>query len=164
MRFTKQRICSKYLYSKIKTNPFRSLLNKFMVRLLQSHCNRERATAHLKQLRAQAAAERVLRPQPAAPVRRGPKRLSEATNAGIVADYQAGMKSSEIAAKYGINEWTVRHRLHRAGVPLRSNSMNDHQVELTRQLRADGLSYTRIAEQVRFSEGTVRNVLKRLKP
>lgn len=134
------------------------------VRLLQSHCNRERQTAHLERLRAQAATERVLRPEQAAPVPRGPKRLSEATNAGIVADYKGGMKSSEIATKYGINAWTVRHRLRRAGVPLRSNSMSDDQIELTRQLRADGLSHARIAERVGFSEGTVRNVLKRLNP
>lgn len=132
------------------------------VRLLHSYCNRERTTAHLEKLRAQAASERVVRPEAATPVGTAPKRLSAAVNDQIVADYQTEMGGAEIARKHGITEWTVRHHLHRAGVPLRSNSMTDEQIELTHQLRANGLSYERIARRVGFSEGTVRNVLKRL--
>ncbi|GMM97176.1 hypothetical protein MTsN4n12_25860 [Microbacterium sp. MTN4-12] len=93
--------------------------------------------------------------------RKGPKRLSAEINAQIVADYQSGMKATDVARKHGINEWTVRHRLRRSGVPLRPISMNDEEVALTFTLRAEGLSYERIAQRVGFSEGTVRNVLKR---
>lgn len=82
-------------------------------------------------------------------------------NAQIVADYQSGMKATDVARKHGINEWTVRHRLRRSGVPLRPISMNQGEIALTFTLRAEGLSYERIAQRVGFSEGTVRNVLKR---
>lgn len=134
------------------------------VRLLRSCCNRERQTAHLEKLQAQAGAERVLRPTQTAPAAKpAPKKLSVALNAQIVADYQAGMRATVIARKHGLNEWTVRHRLRQSGIPLRPNSMNAAQIELTRQLRTDGLSYERIAQRVGFSEGTVRNVLKRLR-
>lgn len=132
------------------------------MRLLRSYCNRERVTSHLEKLRAQAGAERVERAPAAKPGRKGPKRLSAATNALIVEDYRAGMSATEIASKHGINEWTVRHRLRRQGVSLRATSMDADQIELTRALRADGLSYERIAEHVGFSEGTVRNVLNRV--
>lgn len=132
-----------------------------MVRLLQSHCNRERATKQLGSLLDRACGEGVDRPEGPATPRKAPKRLSAETNAALVADYQAGMKASDVARKHGINEWTVRHRLHRSGVPLRPLSMNDDEIALTFALRSQGLSYARIAERVGFSEGTVRNVLKR---
>lgn len=95
------------------------------------------------------------------PVRRGPKRLSRETNAAIVADYQSGLKSTEIARKYQINEWTVHHRLKRAGISKRPSSMSEEEIELTISLRNDGLTYDRIAARVGFSPSTVRNVLKR---
>lgn len=130
------------------------------MRVLQSHCNRERATKQLGSLLRRTRKENVVRTLGDAP-RKGPKRLSAEINAQIVADYQSGMKATDVARKHGINEWTVRHRLRRSGVPLRPISMNDEEVALTFTLRAEGLSYERIAQRVGFSEGTVRNVLKR---
>ncbi len=137
----------------------------YCVRLLRSYCNRERATAHLEKLRAQAGAEDVLRTETPTPVRpSAPKRLSNAVNAGIVFDYQAGLTAREIAAKYGTTDWTVRHRLHRAGVDLRPSSMSDEQVAFTHRLRAGGMTLQGIADRVGFSEATVRNALKRHAP
>jgi DNA-directed RNA polymerase specialized sigma24 family protein len=130
------------------------------VRLLQSHCNQERATKQLGSLVRRAWNEDVERSAANTP-RKAPKRLSAEINAQIVADYQSGMKATDVARKHGINEWTVRHRLRRSGVPLRPISMNEDEIELTFVLRAQGLSYERIAERVGFSEGTVRNVLRR---
>lgn len=130
------------------------------MRLLQSHCNRERATSQLRSLLGSALKDDVARPQALGTPRKGPKRLSAETNATIVADYQTGMRGAEIARKHGINEWTVRHRLRRSGIPLRSNSMNEDEIALTQALRAEGLSYERIAARVGFSEGTVRNTLR----
>jgi hypothetical protein len=53
-----------------------------------------------------------------------------------VADYQSDMKATDVARKQGINEWTVRHRLRRSGVPLRPISMSDDEIALTSTLRA----------------------------
>ncbi|MBM7502943.1 sigma factor-like helix-turn-helix DNA-binding protein [Agromyces aurantiacus] len=72
------------------------------------------------------------------------------------------MRATEIARKYRINEWTVHHRLKRAGITKRPNSMNEAEIALARSLRTDGLSYDRIAERVGFSASTVRNMLKRV--
>jgi DNA-directed RNA polymerase specialized sigma24 family protein len=71
------------------------------------------------------------------------------------------MKSTEIARKYQINEWTVHHRLKRAGIAKRPTSMNEDQVDLSISLRVEGLTYDRIAARVGFSASTVRKVLKR---
>lgn len=101
------------------------------VRLLRSYCNRERTTSHLEKLRAQASSQRIVRPEAASRVAPAPKRLSKKANAAIVADYQSGMKATHIARKHGINEWTVRHRLRRSGIPLRPISMNEEGVALT---------------------------------
>src|SRR3546814_6592147 len=84
-----------------------------LVRLLRSYFNREKATEQLRSLLVKARSEAVKRPTTSTSVRRGPKRLSAEINAAIVADYQSGMKSTQIARKYGINEWTVHHRLKR---------------------------------------------------
>lgn len=130
------------------------------MRLLQSHCNREQATKQLGSLLRRARKERVERATKNTS-RKGPKRLSAELNAQIVADYQSGMKATDVARKYGINEWTVRHRLRRSGIPLRPISMNEEEIALTFALRAEGLSYERIARRIGFSEVAVRNVLKR---
>lgn len=137
----------------------RAFFDLMLVRLLQSHCNRERATAHLEKLLARAGAERVVRSEVLTPVRRRPKRLSPAINAGIIADYRAGMRATEIARTYRINEWTVHHRLKLAGITKRPSSMNEERIALAKSLRADGLSYDRIAARVGFSASTIRNVL-----
>ncbi len=132
------------------------------VRLLRSYCNRERQTAHLEKLRAQAGTERILRPESPAPVGRpAPKRLSAKVNAGILADYAAEIPIRAIARKYGINEWTVHHRLKQAGVVKRPYAMGSVDIAHTLALRAKGLSYDRIADQVGFSASTIRNVVKR---
>lgn len=112
-------------------------------------------------LLVRALGERVDRSERLAAPRKAPQRLSAEMNAAIVAEYQSGMKASDVARKHGINEWTVRHRLRRSGIPLRPISMSGEEVALTLALRAQGLSYVRIAARVGFSEGTVRNVLKR---
>ncbi|MDQ4214742.1 hypothetical protein [Microbacterium capsulatum] len=78
-----------------------------------------------------------------------------------MADYKAGMRATQIARKYRINESTVHHRLKHAGVEKRPNSMSEEQIDVARALRADGLSYDRISERVGFSSTTVRNMLKR---
>ncbi|APZ35585.1 hypothetical protein BOH66_16125 [Microbacterium aurum] len=78
-----------------------------------------------------------------------------------MADYQSGMKSTAIARKYEINEWTVHHRLKRAGIRKRPQSMSEQQIELAQALRADGWTYDQIAERVEFSATTVRNMLGR---
>ena len=93
--------------------------------------------------------------------RKAPKQLSVKVNAGILADYAAEMPVRAIARKYGVNEWTVHHRLKRAGVVKRPYAMGRDEIQLTQMLRVDGLSYDQIAKRVGFSASTVRNVLKR---
>lgn len=91
-------------------------------------------------LRPPASPAAALWREPPTPVRRGPKRLSAETNAAIVADYQSGLKSTQIARKYGINEWTVHHRLKRSGVAKCPGSMSEPQIALAVMLRTGGLS------------------------
>ncbi len=131
------------------------------MRLLRSYCNRERATSQLRSLLTRALREDVTRPEALDAPRVGSKQLSTEANAAIVADYEAGLRATEIARKYSINESTVHHRLKRAGVAKRPNSMSEDEITLAVALRADGHSYDRIAERVGFSATTVRNMLKR---
>lgn len=73
------------------------------------------------------------------------------------------MKIRPIARKYSLNESTIHHRLMRAGVVKRPNSMNDSEIALVLALRTDGLSYERIAERMSFSATTVRKVVREAK-
>lgn len=132
------------------------------MRLLRSYCNRERHTAHLGKLRAQAGAERASRDRPALPVDNPrPKRLSAEVNAGIVADYAAKMPVRAIARKYGINEWTVHHRLKRTGVMKRPYAIQPDTVNAILRLHTAGRTNVAIAHSVGVSETSVRNILKR---
>lgn len=118
-----------------------------MVRLLRSYCNRERQAAHLEKLRAQAAAERVLRPESPTPVSKpAPKRLSAKANAGILADYATKMPIRAIARKYGVNEWTVHHRLKRAGVVKRPHAIQQDTINAVLSFRTEGQSNVEIAK------------------
>src|SRR3546814_1043268 len=75
-----------------------------LVRLLRSYCNREKATEQLRSLLVKARSEAVKRPTTSTSVRRGPTRLSAEINAAIVADYQSGMKSTQIRSEEHTSE------------------------------------------------------------
>lgn len=128
---------------------------------MHSYCNRERETRHLRSLLDEERTMRVVRRVPSTPPQRTAKRLSPETNAAIVADYRSGMKIAAVARKYGVNEWTVHHRLKLAGVAKRPNSRDPRKIELVHALRGDGLTYKRIAARVGFSATTVRTILQR---
>lgn len=90
-----------------------------------------------------------------------PKRLSAEVNAGIVGDYAAKMPVRAIARKYGINEWTVHHRLKRMAVMKRPYAIQPDTVNAILRLHANGRTNVAIAHSVGVSETSVRNILKR---
>jgi DNA-binding CsgD family transcriptional regulator len=138
------------------------VLKHHMVRLLRSYCNRERHTTHLRKLHAQASTECVSRDRPPLQVDNpAPKRLSAEAIAGIIADYAAKMPVRAIARKYGINEWTVHHRLKRTGVMKRPYAIQPDTVNAILRLHAKGCTNVAIAHSVNVSETSVRNILKR---
>jgi len=80
---------------------------------------------------------------------------------GLVADYQAGMKVSDIAAKYSVNRWTVRHHLIRREIPVRLRGMDDAQVPEAIALYGAGHTLAEIGRLLDADPGTVRNTLRR---
>uniref|UniRef100_UPI0035934D6E helix-turn-helix domain-containing protein n=1 Tax=Microbacterium sp. SORGH_AS_1204 TaxID=3041785 RepID=UPI0035934D6E len=132
------------------------------MRLLRSYCNRERQTAHLAKLRAQAVTGRVSRDRSSIPAcTPAPKRLSAEANAAIIADYAAKMPVRAIARKHGVNEGTVHHRLKRAGVTKRPYAIQPNTIEEILRLHAKGRTNVAIAHSVGVSESSVHNVLKK---
>src|SRR3546814_18711431 len=77
--------------------------------------------------------------------------------AGI--SYRSGMKSTQIARKYGINEWTVHHRLKRAGVTKRATSMSKLEIDLANDFPVAGGSSERSAQRVGFTATYVLQVV-----
>lgn len=102
-----------------------------------------------------ASSERVKRSP--APVNRT-VRLTKAQNDRIAELYGAGMRAIDIAKELGVTEWTVHHRLNRAGT-LRRPTLTNEQLERAIELRGLGWSYDKIAKEVGSSYGTVRNRL-----
>lgn len=103
----------------------------------------------------------IVRPEPRKP-RMRQHRLNEAQVAALVADYQSGMSTGELARKYVVDtetaaRWLKLHGVFRAHKP----GMLDDQMAEVRALRDAGWTYTKIGARYGCSRTTVANVLKR---
>lgn len=70
------------------------------------------------------------------------------------------MRPVDIARKHGVTEWAIHHRLNRASIRRRPHSMSQAQVDQAAALRANGLSYDKIAARIGFSASTIRTMLR----
>ena len=76
----------------------------------------------------------------------------------LVAAYLSGMTARFVASQFGIHRTTVAAHLERLGIPRRGWGMHlltHDQAEEAGELRAQGLSYRRIGEQLGVSSMTV---------
>ncbi len=87
--------------------------------------------------------------------------LSAQQTDDLVAEYQSGTTTKEIAAIYGIHHTTVSIYLKRKGVALRYKVMSPKQVTEARDLYESGLSLAKISDQLGLgpSHNTIRREL-----
>jgi transposase len=130
---------------------------------LQSYCNRVEATVRIEKLLVKATNDIVARPQrqTAKTSKLAPTKLSAATNDAVIAAYLNGARVVDLARQFGVSKWTINHRLNRAGIDHRPNSMSLEQIDQAVALRASGLSVKKIVPILGFSEGTIWTELKR---
>ena len=109
---------------------------------------------------AESAPGRLEEPARSAPRPRA-RILSPDELTHLAADYQAGMTVYELAAKYRISRETVSKHLHRMGVEIRRQGLNEQQAIEAVRLYGEGLSAFRIGERIGAQHNTVRQELIR---
>ncbi len=95
------------------------------------------------------------------------RKIKPETEAAIVADYAAGMRSGELSAKYGINRKTVTIVVKRCGAQVRDQRSASGRpvvdpnsyVPAVLELRAKGFSQQRIGQEVGICQSTISRVL-----
>jgi transposase-like protein len=133
-----------------------------VVHLLQSYCNRVEATIRLQKLLIRDEKNTVVRPiRPQLESgRTAPKKLSAATNEAIIAAYKGGARVADLARQFGVNKWTINHRITMAGVERNPHSMNEEQITQAIELRLEGLSFNRISARLPVSPHTIKNEIR----
>jgi len=109
-------------------------------------------------------ASRTARPAPQAPRPRTHKlsqRLDPAVVVQLAADYEAGLSSERLMAKYHLGKGPVLKLLHEQGVTLRRTAIDPAEVERAVQLYAQGLSCLRIATDLNHRPSTIWSMLTR---
>jgi DNA-directed RNA polymerase specialized sigma24 family protein len=79
----------------------------------------------------------------------------------LVAGYQPGRTTKDLAAEFGINRRTVPVHLRRAGVPIRRGGLDHDQVAEAVGLYEAGWSSGRLAERFDVSADSVLKSLRR---
>ena len=88
-------------------------------------------------------------------------RLSEETVARIVADYQRGVPSTQLARSLGGGKAGVLGILRDHGVQLRMRPMTDNEVEEAVRLYEQGWSLARVGRQLGRDHSAIRDALER---
>ena len=91
--------------------------------------------------------------------RPGPVGLSDELKQQVVAARKAGMKRTEIIKKFGVSEGTVQNILKSAKLT-KQQPITLNQIQKARKMRAQGMSYQKIADALGFSFTTARNYTK----
>ena len=85
--------------------------------------------------------------------------------AEVIALYQAGRSLNQIAEKFGVRHTTIHYHLRRQGVTLRPTGVKDLRrmptTQRIEQLRAQGLTWAQVAEQVGMSTDGVKRRIYR---
>lgn len=100
---------------------------------------------------------RPLTPRP--PVERLTLRFGPDDLARLVADYQAGVPTTELVTRYGLGKGSVLRLLREQGVTIRYQSPTTEQVDQAVQLYATGLSLAAVGDHLGFSAHTIRRAL-----
>jgi hypothetical protein len=79
----------------------------------------------------------------------------------LVAAYQAGATTYELATRHRVHRQTVTAILERRGVPIRYRSPSPDEVATAKALYADGQSLVAVGDQLGFDAGTIWRALKR---
>jgi DNA-binding CsgD family transcriptional regulator len=85
--------------------------------------------------------------------------LAEGQMGALVASYEAGSSTKELAAHLGIHRTTVATYLKQRGVDLRLGPLGESDTALALELYASGLSTARVAERIGRAPNTVRSAL-----
>lgn len=109
----------------------------------------------------EALGDRESRPQPksSTPTRRHRVYLTTQQMDELVAAYQAGATTKELASEYRIHRHTVSIYLRRRGEPRRHQPMGSEEVVLAGKLYESGLSLAKISERLGPAPNTIRRVL-----
>jgi hypothetical protein len=109
---------------------------------------------------AQLAVARTARPRrrETPQVQRQP-RLTHEQRVELVAQYEAGVPTLELARRFGLHRTSVSVILQEAGVLRPRQVLTGEQVELAVQLRAQGRFYRQIAERFGVDTETVRRAV-----
>jgi hypothetical protein len=92
--------------------------------------------------------------------RRTATRLSDRQIAALVDAYLAGATVYELAARFGIHRVTVSAHLHRQGVTVRRQGLDDEGVAHAVRLYEDGWSLARIGDRLGVDATTAWTALK----
>jgi hypothetical protein len=105
----------------------------------------------------------AVRAVPIAPqrVHSAQKRLGPDVVAQLVADYEAGIPTTELMVSYRIGKGTVLRLLESAGVPRRHQPLTPEQCTEAIQLYQKGWSLARIGRHFGRENTVIRDVLKR---
>jgi hypothetical protein len=98
---------------------------------------------------------------PPAQQRQVQHRLSREKIAQLVAEYQAGIGTNELARTYRISRYTVNQHLQRAGVPFRLRGLADEQTVEAERLYLAGWSLQRLAKRYGRDDKTIWRSLKK---
>jgi len=89
-----------------------------------------------------------------------PIRLSAGQVADLVEGYRAGRTVYELADHFGLHRVTVSAHLHRQGVTLRRQGLDDDDIDHAVHLYEQGWSVARIGDRLDVDGGTVWSALK----
>ena len=79
--------------------------------------------------------------------------------AQLVADYEAGMPSTQLVVTYGLGKGSVLKLLDEAGVQMRNRGLPKDKLEKAAKLYRDGWSLARVGKQFGCSPDTLRLAL-----
>lgn len=87
-------------------------------------------------------------------------RLDPEMVARLVADYEAGVPTTQLTSRYSLGKSSVLRLLAEAGVVMRKRPMTPEQVDEAVALYEGGLAYRQVAERIELDRTTVWLALK----
>lgn len=84
------------------------------------------------------------------------RKVSPETAAQLIADYESGTPSTQLAKIYGLGKGSVLKLLKGAGVQMQNHGLKQENFEEAAMLYRDGWSLPRVAERFDCSVGSVR--------
>jgi integrase len=140
-------------------DPGEPLTRTFAVEVLHRYSNIRYLITSL--VRAHKAAGKPRKPGRSSPspvpIRR---RLSQTLHPEIIAMYEAGATTRQLAKDHGVSKGNIEHLLHQAGVRMRNQPLTPEQIREAAHLHAQGLSTYKIAERFGVVQSTVWRALR----